>query len=745
MDQLIVVTQNARSLLNYKKRHNIINHLWFPIHGPKPHVLFLQETHSNASVEKLWSQEFQSRNTFFSHDSPTSGGLLTVIRSGLPFTVHTTLVTSSYIILHCSIATEDYVLVNVYYKPSPRHARESLLNWLNTLWKQVQKFSTHKILLGGDFNIRCEFSDKQYNQAEAGKLLLQFLLETELTDCWSLLHPEMIRYTYHGPHRSAPVASRIDYFFVAPLLLNYLHSCEIGVRYQSDHCPIAVHFLMHRNARGPGIFRFPNYLLGDTQFCTVVTDMIGNIVATCSDDSPSLLWDRVKLAIKDRTLEYVSELKSTLKQHKLLVAEVQELQSIVDEWIFLEGPIDELLEELERKTAELEGIERIVNTPKQISNVKRSQVFKDTCSKYFFKRVQGIPGSLRHMFNDDGDLVSTDREILAHCSQFYQRLFDQSHSPSCRLTNYSWQPEDKQLTEKQRHDLAQSVTKEDLEYALKYMKKGKSPGADGLTVEFYRRFWPVVGQLVIDSITHAQQVGFFTTYQRLGILKLLPKPRKDPRITKNLRPITLLNVDYKLFTKVLADRMKLVLPDIIHTDQNGFIKRRFLGNNILDLYALMAIAQERTNENDMVLLALDIEKAFDSVFWDYLAAVLWGFGFPQEFIDWVALTHQKAHIQILNNGWLSSSIIPYRGLPQGCGLSPLLFNLAVEGLATVIRRDQRIPGILIDQATKKIAQVADDTLLSFIGSTEVITRVKAVLDHFQKIQGSNSTMIKAVS
>ena len=126
-----------------------------------------------------------------------------------------------------------------------------------------------------------------------------------------------------------------------------------------------------------------------------------------------------------------------------------------------------------------------------------------------------------------------DKEILDHCSQFYQRLFEQTNSPSCRLSNYNWQPEDKQLTEKQCQDLAQPITKEDLEYSLKHMRTGKSPGSDGLTVEFYRRFWPVVGQLVIDSITNAQEVGHFTNFQRLGILKLLPKPRNDPCLTKN--------------------------------------------------------------------------------------------------------------------------------------------------------------------------------------------------------------------
>ena len=71
------------------------------------------------------------------------------------------------------------------------------------------------------------------------------------------------------------------------------------------------------------------------------------------------------------------------------------------------------------------------------------------------------------------------------------------------------QPDDKVLTEEQHQSLAMPITKEDLKFSLKHMKKGTSPGTDGLTVEFYLRFWPIVGDLVIDSISYAQEVGHF--------------------------------------------------------------------------------------------------------------------------------------------------------------------------------------------------------------------------------------------
>ena len=462
--------------------------------------------------------------------------------------------------------------------------------------------------------------------------------------------------------------------------------------------------------------------------------MIDDIVKECPDDSPSALWDRIKLAIKCRTQEYISCSKVHLKEYRQLSSELEDLQGILDEWIDLEGPTEELATEIAQKTDELLKLKETITQPQKTQNIVRSQVFEDTCSKYFFKKVTGIAGSLRQVFDQCDHLVSSDADILQQCFAFYVDLYAQANSPTCQLSNYTMPPPQRTLTQEQCEALAAPITKDDVEYSLCHMNKNKSPGCDGLTTTFYLRFWPVIGDLVFDSIAYAQEVRMFTSFQRMGVLKLLPKPCKDPRFITNLRPITLLNLDYKLFTKTLADRVKVVLPMLLHADQNGFVKGRFMGNNILDIYALMAMAEE-LDTDDMVLLSLDIHKAFDSVQWDFLKVVLWGFGFPVEFLDWVSLTQQNAQVQILNNGHWSESISIKCGLPQGCGLSPFLFILAVEGLANTKRADDRIPGITIGGTCKKVAQVADDTLLSFFGSRAVAQRVKCVLEHFSQLSG----------
>ena len=117
--------------------------------------------------------------------------------------------------------------------------------------------------------------------------------------------------------------------------------------------------------------------------------------------------------------------------------------------------------------------------------------------------------------------------------------------------------------------LSSSLTMDELFESLKSMSSDKSPGEDGLTVEFYRTFWADIKYLVFHSVTYGFELGRMSSSQRRGIVRLIPKAGRDVLSISNWRPITLLNVDYKLVTKSLCTRLSLVLPDLIHHDQRG--------------------------------------------------------------------------------------------------------------------------------------------------------------------------------
>lgn len=164
------------------------------------------------------------------------------------------------------------------------------------------------------------------------------------------------------------------------------------------------------------------------------------------------------------------------------------------------------------------------------------------------------------------------------------------------------------------------VNEEECKNALKDFDKNKTPGTDGLPAEFYRFFWPDIYQDLLASYNFASQHGMLSISQRRGIISLVPKKSKDKTILENLRPISLLNVDYKILTKVIAKRIEKVLPALINPDQTGYIKDRYIGENVRLIYDLIHYT-DKTNQKGTSIY-LDFKKAFDSIEWNYLLETL---------------------------------------------------------------------------------------------------------------------------
>jgi len=112
------------------------------------------------------------------------------------------------------------------------------------------------------------------------------------------------------------------------------------------------------------------------------------------------------------------------------------------------------------------------------------------------------------------------------------------------------------------------------------MECNKTPGSDGLSDEFYKVFWKDIADIFLKSINQGYRTGQLSVTQRRGIIKLIPKKDAEPHLIKNWRPISLLNCDYKIAAKAIANRFKHVPPNLIDSDQTGFLKSRFIGENI---------------------------------------------------------------------------------------------------------------------------------------------------------------------
>ena len=160
------------------------------------------------------------------------------------------------------------------------------------------------------------------------------------------------------------------------------------------------------------------------------------------------------------------------------------------------------------------------------------------------------------------------------------------------------------------------------------------------------------------------------------MISLLPKGENDRLFLKNWIPIPLLNVDYKVLAKALANRLIKFLPQLIDEDQTGYVKKRFIGNNIRIIEDIMIYT--RRNKISGILLSVDFEKAFDSVNWNSLAWCLEAFNFGPKFRSYVITLYQDISTTVLNNGHTSKWFHLERGVMRGCPLSPYMFILLAE-------------------------------------------------------------------
>ena len=293
--------------------------------------------------------------------------------------------------------------------------------------------------------------------------------------------------------------------------------------------------------------------------------------------------------------------------------------------------------------------------------------------------------------------------------------------------------ESKKLTNDQAQSIEGSITIQELSHSLNNMNNDKSPGPDGFTVEFYKTLWPELSMFLLRSINYAFKKGSFLNTRTEGNIILIPKGNKPRKYIKNWRPISLLNVSYKLASTSIANRIKGMLPHIINEDQTGFVPGRFIGENIRLIYDLIQYTDLK--EIPGMLLLIDFEKAFDTVSHDFISKSLEFFNFGPGIIKWFRTLYSNASSRVIINGHLSNAFAINRGCRQGDTLSPYLFVIAVEILALMIRKNKLIKGIKIDDVNLNVTQYADDTTVILDGTEKSLEQVLTTLDTFQQMCG----------
>ncbi|CAM8975355.1 unnamed protein product [Rhodiola kirilowii] len=214
--------------------------------------------------------------------------------------------------------------------------------------------------------------------------------------------------------------------------------------------------------------------------------------------------------------------------------------------------------------------------------------------------------------------------------------------------------------------------------ALFQMHPTKAPGLDGFPAMFYQSNWDIVGRDVVEVVLNCLNSGVLGSDLNETLIVLVLKVKKVDKV-EDLRPISLCNVVMKIITKVLANRLKEILPGIISQSQSAFLGGRLITDNILIAHEISHYMKcQRKQKVGYMFLKLDMSKAYDRIEWKFLERMMLAMGFSESWVKRIMLCVETVTYKVRMNDQISETILPSRGLRQGDPISPYLFLICSE-------------------------------------------------------------------
>ncbi|CAL1353289.1 unnamed protein product [Linum trigynum] len=452
------------------------------------------------------------------------------------------------------------------------------------------------------------------------------------------------------------------------------------------------------------------------------------------------LWERLK---KLRHLLYDWSRAGTTNS----LRNIRTLQSEIER-VKLTQPIDwDTIRELEMELSRQWEAEEVYWQQKsRVHWLKKG----DKNSSYFHtvtrtRRKRNFVAGLR---NDDDDWITDEVGKAGIATSFYQNLFTTENQVGNMAERVASLPIARSVTPEMNANLTAEVLPSEVRKTVFAMGSKQAPGSDGFTGKFFKAFWDIVGESVITAVC-----SFFATSRMLRSfnhtwLTLIPKV-DNVESMRQLRPISLCQFVYKIITKIMAERLACLLPQLISEGQNAFIRERQIVDNILLGHELMHYLKIKTRgKKGFMALKVDMEKAYDRVEWPFLLAVLEKMGFNSTWQGWIHECLRSSSFSVLMNGTPSGYFTPSRGLRQGDPLSPLLFVLCTEGFAALLRKaivEKRLEGVKVAPRAPRISHLffADDSYLFLRGNLRECENLIEVLNEYEELSGQRVNLTKS--
>ena len=702
-------------------------------------ILALQETHLTTERIRAINDMFETTMHILGSldsDNPTGArGVAFALNKRLLSTDNATLkeiIPGRAATLAIEWAGDRHIrILNIY---APNRLDESELFW-NAVGEKLSAAPRPDIMMG-DFNLVEESLDRipaHPDKSSVVERLQNLIVSLNMTDGWRANNPRTRAFTYLQTATGSQ--SRIDRIYVNSSARQYAEDWAIeGSGLATDHRMVSCTLANYRAPkRGKGRWALPLLLLRDDTFTKVMKDLILELqkeLRQAPERSESRNPQRLYKAFKEKLRDAARQRAKTLipkidRKISALEGDIKTALNAPEPDKHAAAILQDKLSKLEMKRFDWKR--RAVGTKDWIQG--------ETMSRYWIKLnapqyTPSVINELRAGTDDTGrrDFVSASPLMANVAKAHYDSL---QSDPGLDEGNHetaiteALRPVKKVLTPRQKGALAERIKAGEIEDAIDEAPPWKAPGLDGIPVEVWKTYlkWQRTEgddeTVAADKRVRLTEVlrCVFNDIERWGVDPttqftegwICPiYKKKDRREIGNYRPITLLNSDYKVMTRVLAVRLAEVADSLVSRDQAAFIPGRQIFGHIKLAKSVIDLAE--AEEINGAIIALDQEKAYDKINHRYLWAVLRQLNFPENFIRTVRHLYENATSCVFVNGSRSDFFKVIRGVRQGDPMSCLLFILAIEPLACALK-DSDLAGLQIPRDTERLiaALFADDT------------------------------------
>jgi hypothetical protein len=614
-------------------------------------------------------------------------------------------------------------IVNIY-APSGTAKRTEREQFYNNELPTV--LGMHPIdVLGGDFNCILEREDAT-GQGSYSRALQMLLTGYTLRDSWQQ-PPGRAVYTHHSVHG----ATRIDRIYLSDVQYAHKTNVQIIATPFTDHFAVV---LTLANAApilrwGRGTWKMNSRLL-PPQF---LSELMGTHWGE---------WQRRQQCYATKTQWWVRLGKPRIRQMCR-----SEQKNRFRDFLRMENFYYECIYELvtdrtdgHRVFTELKHLRAVL--VQMTSRKLHAQLhdlepydLRDTENPTLFhlirQRKREEARVIRSIRDEEGNIQTSQSEIAATFMRFFQKKYDRmvvDQDSVCMMASYIQSPDSAWV--EQLCDSAFSLS--EVRQAVLAGGPNNAPGHDGINLEFYKVTWDVIKEELCTILNEMFFAETTTWQQKQGIIVSLPK---STRMTTpaDRRPITLMNTDYKILTRMIAHRLKPIVERQLYNKQFCGVP----GTNILDALATIrdSIAIAEHTGTPLCIMALDFQQAFDNIAHDYLFTILRSNGLSGSFVNRIRALYCGATSMIQINGRLHGSIPILSGVRQGDPLSMQMYLFCLQPFLNMLA--QKLPGISLGRGTGSVSVLAyaDDVTL-FLTSGSDMQIVEDAISLYEKASGA---------